>query len=227
MTAMFPDRPAGLMLARELVPEAGTRRTYAASECPDTESVWSFNSLSGSLVELYGSSSLTALMPVLRDAQKQGEDVCWIQTDTTIFFPPDAHAHGVDAGMIYVVCAVAGNEPENPYAIAAGKAADTLLRLRAFRCVVIDLGPRTLRMAVLSRLLRCARLYNVAVICRTDGKGLLGSLVSVRVEANFEGPPDEDLGAGVLAYRLRAVKDRRTSVLWERIQRCGSAVCLR
>jgi hypothetical protein len=227
MTMMFPERPAGVVRARELTPRRLWSHGSSVQNSLNTDVLWSFSALTRCLVELYGSASLTALMKIMREAQEQEEAVCWIRTDTTLFYPPDILTHGVDPDLVYILNAGSEYRQDQPYATAAGKVADILLRLHSFRCVIMDIGPRSIRMGVLSRLIRFARVHNAAVICLTSGEERLGSLVSVRVEAMFESPDYAPGSRPHFSYRMRAVKDRRTSALWERVETCGHAMRLR
>ncbi|MFP4509473.1 MAG: hypothetical protein ACLFNQ_05025 [Spirochaetaceae bacterium] len=227
MTMMFPERPAGVVRAKELMPRKLWSHGSSVQNPLNDDALWSYHALTRCLVELYGSASLTALMKIMREAQEQEEAVCWIRTDSTLFYPPDILMHGVDPGMVYIMNAGSEYRQDQPYAAAAGKVADILLRLHAFRCVIMDIGPRSMRMGVLSRLIRFARVHNAAIICLTTGEGHLGSLVSVRVEAMFE-PFDYSPDSWPhFSYRMRAVKDRRTPALWERVEKCGHAMRLR
>ncbi len=228
MKTVFPDRPPGLVLAKDLRQAEPSRLHIAVDDSSAPNREWSLHALTGCIVELFGTASLTAVMKIMREAQQQNEAVCWIQTDTTLFYPPDLPAHGVNPEAIYLVSA-AGTPTRDRralYARAAGRTADTLLRSQAFRCIVMDLGAQTIRIGVLARLLRFVRLHGAVLICLTSGEGRLGSLVTVRVRAEFVSSRETHGQLTHLTYRLRAEKDRRASFVWELSEQCGHAMYL-
>ncbi len=145
-------------------------------------------SLAGRLCELHGdarSPHLSVAFGRVHEAQQRAEPVVWIAVGPSLFFAPDAAAGGIDLEALPVV--------RVDTAADAARAADVLLRSGAFGLVVVDLGPRARwSLAVQNRLAGLARHHRSVLLCltrseaRRDGKGVLDSPVSLRVQASLE-----------------------------------------
>lgn len=184
------------------------------------EQPWGLGALRGRLVELSArgaSATLTCAASLVLEAQAEGEPVAWIVpwsldagTPGT-FYPPDASDSGIDLSALVVVRA--------PSVVAAGRAAERLLRSGAFGLVVIDFGSANLEVtsritdAMLGRLVSLAQTNDAAVVClteKTQDSSSLGSLVSLRAEA-FRVRAGNDFEVTV-----RALKDKRRGPGWSR-----------
>ncbi len=176
---------------------------------------WSRAQLSGRLVEvsaLGASAVLTAVIELVLEAQVEGEPAVWVSLPGASFYPPDLADRGVDLDALVVVRA--------PDAIAAGRAADRLLRSGAFGLVVIDLCPGGSRvelpMAMQGRLVGLAQRHDAALVCLTEkpaDAASLGSMVSLRAEALRIRDGGGVVG-GALRWAVRAVKDKRRGPGW-------------
>ncbi len=185
---------------------------------------WGLSALRGRLVELSArgaSGALTCAASLVLEAQSDGEPVAWIvpwciegneaRTPGT-FYPPDVADSGIDLSALVVVRA--------PSVIAAGRAAERLLRSGAFGLVVIDFGSANMEATsarisdgMLGRLVSLAQANDAAVVClteKTQDSMSLGSLVSLRVEALRERE-----GSG-FEVTVRALKDKRRGPGWSR-----------
>lgn len=165
--------------------------------------VLAYPTLAGRLVELSGqgaSAVLTGALGLVRDAQRRGENVAWVQIRSDGFFPPDAADGGVDLDALPVV--LAGDVGRG------GRAATHLLRSGAFGLVVLDLGADVeLPLPLQSRLAGLAQHHGAALLCLTEKPPeapSLGSLVSLRAEARREDAP-----GGGYACLLTVQKDKR------------------
>jgi recombination protein RecA len=179
---------------------------------------WGLSALRGRLVELSArgaSGTLTCAASLVLEAQSDGEPWCIDGGEARApgtFYPPDAADSGIDLSALVVVRA--------PSVIAAGRAAERLLRSGAFGLVVIDFGSANLEAAsaritdgTLGRLVSLAQANDAAVVCLTEKNQdsmSLGSLVSLRVEALRE-----RAGSG-FEVTVRALKDKRRGPGWSR-----------
>jgi recombination protein RecA len=183
---------------------------------------WGLSALRGRLVELSArgaSGTLTTAASLVLDAQNEGEPVAWIVPWSIdgagapgTFYPPDAADSGIDLSALVVVRA--------PSVIAAGRAAERLLRSGAFWLVVIDFGSANLEAssarisdAMLGRLVSLAQANDAAIVClteKTQDSTSLGSLVSLRAEA-----VRARAGSG-FEVTVRALKDKRRGPGWSR-----------
>ena len=184
---------------------------------------WSLTSLRGRLVELSArgaTATLTSAASLVLEAQAEAEPVAWIvpwtaEAHSGTFYPPDAADSGIDLAALVVV--------RTPSVIAAGRAAERLLRSGAFGLVVLDFGASNLEAAnarlpesVLGRLVTLAQANDAAVVCVTDKtqeSGSLGSLVSLRVEAS------RARALGGFEVTVRALKDKRRGPGWTRVMK--------
>jgi len=176
---------------------------------------WSLGTLAGRFVELssVGSSATLAFTALLlHEAQRQGEPVAWVQGGTSLFYPPDLAAVGVDLGALPVIRAET--------AVALGKAVAHLLRSGAFGLVVIDLAggepgacteAAALPPPLQSRFERTASVHGTCLLCLTrkaPEAGSLGPLVS------FRGETRRTRSGGRVEAELVAVKDKRSTPGW-------------
>jgi len=209
-------------------PRLGTLAA-SASMLPELPA-WRLSDLAGRLVELSGRQSaahLTAAFGLVLDAQLCGDRAAWVTFEHSAFFPPDVAAGGVDVESLPVVRI--GN------ALAAGRAAEHLVRSGGFGLVVIDLSSAAgaaqaetpaaaLPVPLLTRLLGLARTHHAAVLILTKKSpeaASLNSLISLRVEAQ------RCTRDGRCEVRVRALKDKRRAPGWDHVEACRGSVGLR
>lgn len=181
---------------------------------------WCHRGLAGRLTELViapGSASLTLACSLVLDAQREGETTAWVMGREHTFFPPDLDAWGVDLDALAVVrvptTAGSGKRPE---ASPVARAADRLARSGAFGLIVLDLGAEGhVPMPLLSRLLGLAIKHDIALLCLTESKDTLGSLVSLRAESIHRRVAEGRFTAG-----LRIIKDKRRAPGWTHLEEC-------
>lgn len=190
-----------LVLGRDLAQHLVTRE---ATPGP----AWSQATLAGRLTELssHGStSSLTAAVSLLLDAQRLGEPCAWVTRPSSTFFPPDVAASGVDLDGLVVVF--------TPHAHAGARAAARLVRSGGFGLVVVDVGERAdIPSPLQGRLSALAREHAVALLLLTQkpaSSPSLGSMVSLRLEARRT-----PLGDARFLLRLGVLKDKRHGPGW-------------
>ncbi|MGE0395224.1 MAG: recombinase A [Kofleriaceae bacterium] len=202
---------------------AATAKVIRLDELARTErdeQPWGLSALRGRLVELSArgaSATLTTAASLVLEAQTEGEPVAWIvpwpldgSTTPGTFYPPDAADSGIDLSALVVVRA--------PSVVAAGRAAERLLRSGAFGLVVIDLGSANLEAtrlsdAMLGRLVSLAQANDAAIVClteKTQDSTSLGSLVSLRAEAL------RARASSGFEVTVRALKDKRRGPGWSR-----------
>ncbi len=125
-------------------------------------------------------SSLSLVLQLMLEAQRQAEPAAWITSRGSIFFPPDAADCGIDLSALVIV-----RTRDN---LAAARAAEHLLRSAAFGLLVLDLGADArLPLPVQTRLAGQTRHNEAALICLTeksDNQASLGSLISLRVHTH-------------------------------------------
>ena len=202
------------------------RGVLRASELPPLERrpVWSYEALTGRLVELSGgsesasatsmtptrstttSSTMTTAVALVAEAQRRGEPVAWITTGDSCAYPPDMAEHGVDLDTLLIVRVPDG--PDVP------RAADKLVRSGAFGLAVLDIGEtRNVPAPLLSRLMQLARKHDAVVMCLTRKSAdtpSLSSIVSLRGDVRCVPVP-----GGVYDCRIRVIKDKHGSPVWE------------
>jgi len=198
----------------QLAPHLPTARIRPGAGEPTAPSSWTREGLTGRLVQLTGSSSLTATVSLLLDAQLSGETAAWVMRQSGSFYPPDLDAWGVDLDALTVV-----RVPDDPSVARAG---DRLARSGAFGLLVLDIGDETrVPTPLLSRLLGLARKHDIAVLFLTPG-GSLGSLISLRLETGMH-----RLDEGRFSVDLHAVKDKRRAPGWTHEEICHGPAGLR
>lgn len=211
---------AGLPAAGQ---HTGVRRNAAHPGTAPAEAPggWCRRGLAGRLAELCiapGSASLTLACSLVLDAQREGEPVAWVMGQEHTFFPPDLDAWGVDLDALALV-RVTGGRPSGrrrQQASPVARAADRLARSGAFGLIVLDLGPGArVPMPLQSRLLGLAIKHDIALLCLTEGKDPLGSLVSLRAESIHRRVAEGRFTAG-----LRVTKDKRRAPGWAHLEEC-------
>lgn len=211
----------------------GTLTTASASILPDLPG-WRLSDLAGRLVELSGqraAAHLTAAFGLVLEAQLCGDRAAWVTFEQSAFFPPDVAAGGVDLESLPVV--------RIGHALAAGRAAEHLVRSGGFGLVVVDLssdlsrdGKRArpesssgaLPMPLLTRLLGLARAHHVAVLMLTrksPDAASLNSLISLHADAQWHP------GDGRYVVRVLAIKDKRRAPGWDHVEACCGSVGMR
>jgi recombination protein RecA len=192
-------------LGPEVFRVAGVQRGLTT---PDAPTAWRLPAFTGRFGEVSGGhagASLTLVLRLVLEAQRQGEPAVWVVGATGSFFPPDAAEVGIDLAALIVVRAGA-----TPPAV---RAADHLLRSGGFGLIVLDFGVDTrVPIHAQTRLVGLAKKHGTALLCITEKEDhlpSLGSLVSLRVQtARTERDGDR--------YRCeaRAVKDKRKGPGW-------------
>lgn len=168
---------------------------------------------SGRLVEISSDDAggaLTATSILIRKVQDRGEDAAWVSALSSLFFPPDFAANGIDLSRLPVVRA--------SFAPRAARVSDHLLRSGAFRLLVLDLGiHRDISLAQQGRLVQLASKQQAIVLLLTDSRrpngsadGSLGSLVSLHGVASQNPSEGERFRLSV-----RITKDKRNGPGWK------------
>jgi recombination protein RecA len=220
----------GLVSMPAIPPRLGTLTAASASILPELPG-WQLRDLEGRLVELSGqqaAAQLTAAFGLVLEAQLCGDRAAWVTFEQSAFFPPDAAAGGVDVESLPVVRI--GN------VLAAGRAAEHLVRSGGFGLVVVDLSSDTGRVRsrrhvpdafpvpLLTRLLGLARTHHAALLMLTSKSSdaaSVNSLVSLRADAQWH-PVD-----GRYAVRIQAIKDKRRAPGWDHVEACRGTVGMR
>jgi recombination protein RecA len=183
--------------------------------------------LAGRFVELSGegaSAVLTLAIGLVLDAQRQGEPVAWVTSDSSSFYPPDVEESGVDLAALVVIRARASSGARAHAQLAV--AAERLLRSGAFGLVVIDLGKDvSLAQPLQTRLLGLAQRHQSVLLCLTEKHEeapSLGSLVSLRAQARRKW-----LGRDRFECELHVLKDKRRGPTWSQSEVCRGPLGLR
>ena len=208
---------------------------------------WSLYELVGRLVELSGQQSaarLTAALGLVLETQLCGDHAAWVTFEHSAFFPPDAAAGGIDVESLPVV--------RIPSAVAAGRAAEHLVRSGGFGLVVVDLSsaagstraqtmPADLPVSLLTRLLGLVRAHHAVLLLLTQKPpetASLNSLISLRAEARWcsramthegVGSPSGFDSSSEFVYDVcvRVIKDKRRAPGWEHVEACRGAMGMR
>ncbi len=164
---------------------------------------WDVAALAGRVVELSGhgaAAPLSAAMSLVRRAQEASDVAAWVAARTSVFFPPDAVACGIDVAALPVV--------RCPHVPSMLRAAEMLVRSGAFALVVVDIGARAeVPLALQGRLAGLAQKHDAVILFITDkhdDDASLGSMVSLRLAC-----PREAAGDGGVGCALRVLKDKR------------------
>lgn len=199
------------------------------STLPDRPA-WQLSELAGRLVELSGersSAHLTAAFGLVLETQLCGDRAAWVTFGQSAFFPPDVAAGGVDLESLPVV--------RITDTVAAGRAAEHLVRSGGFGLVVIDLSSQAgdayarttsavLPVPLLTRLLGLARAHHAVLLLLTKKSpdtSSLNSLISLRADAQWSGRD------GRYDVRVRALKDKRRAPGWDHVEACRGSVGMR
>ena len=119
--------------------------------------------------------ALSAVCTLMGQVQAKGEQIAWVETGKTLFFPPDLAFRGLDLEAISVILA--------PEVRAGLQGAQWLLRSGSFGLIVIDGISSAIDEAVLGRLARMAEDQRTAVVFLTRKKPTepsLGTQLSLR-----------------------------------------------
>ena len=227
--------PRGVVRARNLVEDREARAfsgaaDYANGEAseqnaissrapapPAAEHGWRLEALAGRFIEIAdtpATAALSATAALIAQAQRRGEFAAWIGSLSSLFFPPDFAAAGIDLASLPVVSAAD--------AIAAAQSADVLLRSDSFALLVLDLrAAAEISLASQTRLVGLAQKHRTTLLCltradrRAPAHAPRGSFVSLRIEA-------EKIRAGHDAFTLslRAVKDKHRAPGWTHREAC-------
>lgn len=145
---------------------------------------------SGRLIELISergpSSGSSVAAFALREAQREGSLVAWIEHEEGALFPPDLAAAGLDLGSLLIV-----RTPSAGGVIAIAKAAEILLRTGAFGALTLDLSAlnRPRGEAFLARLAALAREHSARVLILRSSRpksslgASLGASIALRLDA--------------------------------------------
>lgn len=162
---------------------------------------WGHDALAGRLVELNGgaeTATLTLAASLIVTVQQRRGQVAWVTVPGTEFYPPDFAAAGVDLQALPVVRVPSGR--------GAAKAADMLLRSRAFTLIVLDLDSlRDLSLSIQTQLTGLAKSTNATILCLTRKTEARGSLVSFRGRTR-----KSRTGHDCFTCEIETLKDKRS-----------------
>jgi hypothetical protein len=117
-----------------LIPQTVQRaRTFLRHRTEAVGGLFDLSRVRGRVVEVSEAGffgALSVLVGLMDQVQSQGEQIAWVETGPSLFFPPDLAFRGLDVGAISVVLA--------PTSAGGLQAADWLLRSGAFGLVVVD-----------------------------------------------------------------------------------------
>jgi len=195
--------PRALPASSFLIP--GVFRAADAVPAPKTQE-WGLSACMGRLVEISGtrgSARLTAACGLIADAQREGEHVAWISLRGSIWFAPDLADSGIDLDALIVVRLARLRD--------AARAADELVRSKAFGLLVIDASTAgrgdVLPLAGFTRLAGLVHAHDTALVFLTraaDSQPSLASLIALRAEARHA-----SRGDGHFETCVRVLKDKR------------------
>lgn len=180
---------------------------------------WTLPEFKGRLTEIRGtesSAALSAVIPLIAEAQQEMEPVVWVMAGQSMFYAPDVIEQGIDIGALVVV-RVQG-------ARLAARAADHLVRSGAFGLIILDLEEdRVLPDAMQNRLSHGAQTHQTAVVCLTrtaqEGRSL-GAMISLSMEAKKS---RED---GEFVCNVGVIRNKR-GAMWRTQRRCRGPVGMR
>ncbi len=180
----------------------------------DGDRVWSLDAVRGRFVELTGgpqTAALTMATGLTAEAQQRGLLVAWIVGQRSCVYPPDWDASGIDLRALPVV------RTRDVY--AAARAADRLMRSRAFALVVIDVGTLArVSFSMQTRLGGLAKSTRTGLLCITShAQQRVGeSLVSIRGETAKRRMGDDCFSCGITS-----LKDKRVPSGWTHEEVCS------
>ncbi len=203
--------------------QSGSVHRWSHSVGADEAPAWGLEELRGRVVELRcdqeggGATAVTTIaVDLVLAAQCVDEPVAWVTQSGLTFYPPDVGEYGVDLSALAVVALREGHEML--------RAADTLLRSRAFGLVVLDFAePQSIPLGVQARLVGLAKQHDATLVCLSrEGANALGSFASMRVECGRRRVDD-----GVFECSVRVLKDKRRGRRWQHTHVCDGTVGLR
>ncbi len=188
-----------------------------------------------------GSTVLTVVTSLVREAQQSRQPVVWITAVGTSFFPPDLATNGVDLATLAVVRIDAQVEHRLEHRLeyrhgADGlvmlRAADQLLRSGAFGLVVVDFAvdsdssrrvtSRGCRPEAMSRLAELAKRHGTALVCLRGGsQSEFGGFVSLRAVCGRR-----RRSPGQFECTVDVVKDKWRGPGWQQVQECRGTMGL-
>lgn len=175
---------------------------------------WGLDALAGRLVELNGgaeTATLTLAASLVVAAQHRHGLVAWVTLPGSEFCPPDFAAAGIDLNALPVV--------RVPNGRGAAKAADMLLRSRAFSLIVLDIpNLRDLSLSIQTQLTGLAKSTNATVLCITHQDEARGSLVSFRGRTR-----KSRTGHDCFTCEIETLKDKRNPPGWVHQELCHGA----
>jgi recombination protein RecA len=154
--------------------------------------------LTGRLAHFRGVGTTTLAAVLTARMQAAGQTVAWISATEDVVYPPDLAAAGVDLRALAFVFATD--------ALQAARAAEHLLRSRAFALLIADLEDGAgISDAAQGRLLRLARNGEAGVLCISHGdRPLRGSMISLRGVVSRE-----RTAGGRYRVRVRITRDKQ------------------
>jgi recombination protein RecA len=154
--------------------------------------------LTGRLAHFRGVGTTTLAAVLTARMQAAGQTVAWISATEDVVYPPDLAAAGVDLRALAFVFATD--------ALQAARAAEHLLRSRAFALLIVDLEDgAVISDAAQGRLLRLARNGEAGVLCISHGdRPLRGSMISLRGLVSRE-----RTAGGRYRVRVRITRDKQ------------------
>lgn len=154
--------------------------------------------LIGRLAHFRGVGTTTLAAVLTARMQAAGQTVAWISATEDVVYPPDLAAAGVDLRALTFVFATD--------ALQAARAAEHLLRSRAFALLIVDLEDGAgISDAAQGRLLRLARNGEAGVLCISHGdRPLRGSMISLRGLVSRE-----RTAGGRYRVRVRITRDKQ------------------
>jgi len=167
---------------------------------------WNLAALAGRFVEVTGQGSTAALTlcaGLVLEAQQRSAHAAWITGPGSVAYPPDLAASGIDLRALPFVQAQDLRQ--------AARAADTLLRSKAFALILLDLGD-SLRMplSMQTRLSGLAQQCNTTLLAITRYAAANGSLVSLRAQT-----AKERVHQNRFLCTLETTKDKRSPAGWQ------------
>lgn len=154
-----------LATPQPMPPSVQRARTFLRSRPEAEGGLFDLSRVSGRVVEVSQAGcfgALSTLCVLMLQVQALGDQIAWVETGPSIFFPPDLAFRGLDVEAVSVVLI--------PDPRAGLQAADTLVRSGAFSLVVIDWAGGTVEESVLGRLARLAEDRQTSVVFLTRKK---------------------------------------------------------
>jgi recombination protein RecA len=189
-------------LATSSLAEIPVFRAASLKTAPNGGS-WRFENLVGTLAEVSEeapSGAVSLVVELIAEAQSRNEPVAWVAGTTSVFFPPDLAARGIDLSAVAVIRV--GGET------ASLTAAEWLVGSGAMGLVIVDSGRHgNVSDASLGRLLKLADRNQSAVVFLTRKRRhdpSLGSMISLRGCITRS-------GAGPFVIDIHTAKNKRSA----------------